>query len=150
MGHEVDITFIASKVEPHTGRTYLPDEPDAILTLETRVGSLPPGMRELLSTYGRCGFSGFASVKFENGHVEPIFTLFDTATIVDDCIAHSDFEEGGFIPVADDEFNNRYLFSQRDGAVHFAEYANGSCVITRVASSFEAFLRAIEVDPSED
>jgi hypothetical protein len=136
--------LLTAKIEPHSGVAFCPDTQDSISKLEESVGALPAAMKAVLTTYGPAGFTGSASVSSDAGRVRAIFTLFGVAEIERDLRRHSYFHEFGLLPIADDEFNDRFVLC-RDGSVQFVEFENGQFSLHRVAPSFDEFLGRIEV-----
>ena len=115
---------------------------------------LPQSWINLLSRHGSCGFRGAAFVLCPNGRRFPIFVFFGGPEARDQILAdlelHPEFEVAGVIPVADDEFNNRYVWDRRTGVVSFIDYSHGAAEWAMVAESFDAFLDRIEVSADGD
>ena len=142
---------LRSKIEPHHGGAFQPEDPEAVRALEGALGvALPTSLVAILTRYGACGFSGVASVDSPQGQRLGIFTLFGADKIKKDRESHPDYSEKGLVPVADDEFNNRYVWQVDTGAVFFIDYSHGCGASTKIANSPEEFLDRISVEPWED
>lgn len=114
----------------------------------------PEEYRVFLSTYGRCMFSGEAIVKDESGNELEVFTMFgwkgEAGNIKKDSDLHPEYTQDGLIPIADDMFDNRFVLHVETGKVGFIDYSSGTATYTKVARSFEEFVKKIEVVPDEE
>lgn len=114
----------------------------------------PKAFRDFLLKYGRCMFSGEATVKDESGNELEIFTMFgykgEAGNIQRDFELHPEYAQDSLIPIADDMFNNRFVLHATSGKVGFIDYSSGSTTYAKVAKSFEIFLEKIEVIPDEE
>ena len=52
----------------------------------------------------------------------------------------------GLIPIADDNFNNRYVL-RKSGEVMYIDYSRGWAAISKLAESFDEFLNMLDVRP---
>lgn len=137
----------AAKIEPH-GAFFTPEPPESVARLEGAVGGrLPETLVTLLRRHGASGFAGSASVETGSGRSFGIFTLFGVDQILEDREAHPDYRQREFLPIADDEFNNRYVWDGNTGKVYFIDYSHGTSEATEVGRSFDDFLEAINVTP---
>jgi hypothetical protein len=135
-----------SKIEPHDGVSFRPDSDVAIEALRNVLRhELPDTLILILKRYGACGFKGSATVRGSDGFDFGIFTMFGASKIEKDYLAHSDYADRGLIPIADDEFNDRYVWQADSGRVLFIEYAGGLSRTMDVAASFDDFLEQIRV-----
>jgi hypothetical protein len=73
--------------------------------------------------------------------------MFGVSQILEDITAHPDYRGDGFVPFADDEFNNRYVWERSTGKVHFIDYSHRSGARTEVAQSFGEFIDRVRVTP---
>ncbi len=124
-----------------------------VLAAESAIGMpLPAAFRELQLKYGRCTFDGNASVSPASGPPLDIFVLFGCKGKANNCVtdfhAHPEFVAQRLLPIADDIFNNRYVWNAATGQVSFVDYTGGLGMVT-VAESLEQFLESIEVLPDE-
>jgi len=123
---------------------------DDIRAIETKAGfKLPAIYVSFLKTYGHCMFTGEATVR-RVGEMPPlrIDTMFgcgDSAgNILIDMQRHPEFRNNGLVPIADDNFNNRYVL-RKSGEVMFVDYSRGWAAISKLADSFDEFLNLLDV-----
>lgn len=142
----------ASKIIP-IGNHFDSASERELLAAEVELGMpLPVPFRELQLKYGRCTFDGDAIVPRVSGPPLDIFVLFGCKGEANNCVtdfrAHPEFVAEGLLPIADDIFNNRYVWSATTGQVSFVDYTGGLGMVT-VAESLEQFFERIEVLPDE-
>ena len=143
---DTELDNFDAKIEPLDGISFLPDSDAAIEALQRVLRrDLPDTLTLILRRYGACGFVGSAIVRTTDGTDVGIFTLFSASKIERDYLAHPDYADRGFIPFADDEFNDRFVWHGDSGKVLFIGYTEGSSSITEVARSFDDFLKKISV-----
>jgi hypothetical protein len=141
----------AKKIAPIEAAFEVCDDDD-IQAIEAKAGfKLPATYVSFLKTYGRCMFTGEATVRCP-GEVPPlrIDTMFgcgDSAgDILTDMQRHPEYRNNGLVPIADDNFNNRYVL-RKTGAVLFIDYSRGTTAISKLADSFDEFLNMLDVRP---
>jgi hypothetical protein len=141
----------AKKIAPIEAAFEACDDKD-IRAIETKAGfKLPATYVSFLKTYGHCMFTGEATVK-RPGEMPPlrIDTMFgcgDSAgNILVDLQRHPEYRYNGLVPIADDNFNNRYVL-RKSGEVLFIDYSRGSAAISKLADSFDEFLNMLDVRP---
>jgi hypothetical protein len=126
----------------------------AIGKLEKAIGrNLPGTWAALLRRHGSCGFTGAASIVFriKSKQTElPILSLFGCTDILEDWKDHPDYQRDGLVPIGDDEFNDRFVWERSTGHVYFIDYAYTRGAMTKVASSFDGFLRQIRVASDDE
>ncbi|OUR72492.1 hypothetical protein A9Q78_06765 [Methylophaga sp. 41_12_T18] len=114
---------------------------------------LPEEFKKFQFTYGRCMFSGEASIVSKSNANLEVFTMFGincgAGDISDDIETHEEYASQGLVPFADDSFNNRYVIKTEDGSVWYLEYNAGTCNTDQVSDTFEGFMRNIELTPYE-
>lgn len=138
-------------VEP-IGEQFCAATGDEVRRIEKMIGgSLPPSFVSFLTTLGNCMFSGWATVSAANGEKLSIATMFGASgpfqSILEDLKAHEDYVAEGVVPIADNNFNDRYVLRLATGKVHYIEYKSGTCRVVEVAESFDDFLQRICVEP---
>lgn len=124
-----------------------------VVRLEDCLGlRIPDDYRDFLSRFGRCGFAGEASV-VTDGSRFPIFTFYgggtEAGSLLKQLELHPDLREIGVLPIADDLFNNIYVFDIEKGGISRLDYSSGGAVANHVAASFADLLGRIEVLPDE-
>lgn len=124
-----------------------------IQAVEDSIGArLPADFRSFHMTYGWCGFAGDANVRV-NDHVHaPISNFFgggvDRGSLLRDLKAHDDYVAEKLVPIATDDFDNRFVLDAKEGfAVYWINYSKNPPEITKVANSFSDLLARIEVEP---
>lgn len=142
----------ASKIIPISNHFDSASERE-LLAAEVELGMpLPVPFRELQLKYGRCTFDGDAIVPRVSGPPLDIVVLLGCKREANNCVtdfrAHPEFVAEGLLPIADDIFNNRYVWSVTTGQVSFVDYTGGLGMVT-VAESLEQFFERIEVLPDE-
>lgn len=115
---------------------------------------LPSDYSDFLLKYGRCMFSGQASIKISESLEAEIFTMYgakgDAGNILKDIELHSEYVAEGIIPIADDMFNNRYVLHSKSEDILFIDYSSGEATSVLVAKNFTDFIRKIEVIPDDE
>ena len=122
----------------------------AISKFENDYGiTFPDSYKAHLESYGRCMFSGSATIETECKSIVEIFTMYgincDTGDIGKDLEMHDDYKENGYIPIGDDMFNNRYIIDSSNGKILFSDCSSSEYIAKLVANSFSEFLQKIEV-----
>lgn len=125
-----------------------------IREIEAQVAAeLPEDYVSFLQHFGGAMFSGEALIRNSTTQTFGVFTLYaasgDTNSVLSDLKAHPHYLEAGLVPIADDLFNNRYVLQISSGEIFFIEYRRGTSQSFRVASSFGAFMEAIETSADE-
>jgi hypothetical protein len=148
----VDVMISSLKLVP-VGDQFDPATEHEVSAAEGALGmAFPRTFRKLQLTYGRCMFNGDATIRPPSGAPLDIFTLFgckgEGGNCVNDFLAHPDYIARAMLPIADDIFNNRYVWSAVTGQVSFFDYTHGLGELT-VADSLEQFFANIEVVPDE-
>jgi len=96
---------------------YVPLTEDQIGKLEQRFGSLPEELSTLFRERGCAGFEGLATVKL--GELQlPISIILgggDSSYLVLNAIESIQDELDGFLPFAENEFGNLFLYGMREG-----------------------------------
>ena len=114
--------------------------------------TLPEAYVDFVKIYGRSTFNGYAKVVTNKTDIG-IFTWFggggNDGSIIKDIKDHKDYAQKGFIPIADDMFNNRFVLNGGNGEISFIEYSSGNSVVIKVADSFEEFVKNIKVEDDE-
>lgn len=143
-----NISLFDGKVAPING-AFEPASEEEIYDIESKLKiALPDAWRKFLATYGRCMFAGEAIV--ESDQIDPIgiFTIFGckggSGNIYADFMLHLDMQQASRVPIADDMFNNRYVWDSSSKKVFFIDYANGAAP-KQVAESIDEFFRKIVV-----
>jgi SMI1-KNR4 cell-wall len=143
---------IAGKVEPIDGNFEPCDEAD-IIEVEKVIGfGLPASYAIFLGRFGRCGFSGEATIE-SSANVPPqgIFTIFgckgSAGNMLQDRAIHPEYISMRLLPIADDNFNNRYVLDGNTGEIYFIDYSHRSGAMDKVADSFDQFLGRLKVVP---
>ena len=117
-----------------------------VQAIEHVIGApLPGDYVNFLSKFGASMVSGEASCPLPEGEAALILTFFGAEKVLEDCRSHEDYVLGGYVPFADDFFNNRFVVHAASGAVFFIEYKSGAAVHMSVSPSFGEFLERIEV-----
>ncbi len=129
-----------------------PASEQELLAAEAALGvTLPELFRELQKSYGRCRFTGEALIP-ANG-VEPlgVFSILGckgtAGNLLVDFRERPDLRAEGLVPIADDRFNNRYVWDSANGQVLFINTANRKAPLL-VAASFAEFLNEIWIGPN--
>ncbi|MEQ1775570.1 MAG: SMI1/KNR4 family protein [Burkholderiales bacterium] len=128
-----------------------PASEQELLMAEATLGvTLPELFREIQKSYGRCMFSGEALISVKGAEPLSIFTIFgckgDTGNLVMDFREHPDLQDRGLVPIADDLFNNRYVWDSTSGQVLFINYTDRKAPLL-AAPTFEDFLKMIWIGP---
>lgn len=136
------------------GTEYEPVAYETIVMIETALGKcLPSDYREFLMSYGRCGFSGEAAIVTESSRF-PIFTFYGggdgNGSLILQMELHPDLQGIGALPIADDLFNNIYVFDLEEERISRLDYSSGCAVATKIANSFSELVSRIEVTPDTD
>jgi SMI1/KNR4 family protein SUKH-1 len=139
----------AKKIAPIEAAFEVCDDDD-VQAIEAKAGfKLPATYVSFLKTYGRCMFAGEATVRCP-GEMPPlrIDTMFGCGDSAGDILAdmrrHPEYRNNGLVPIADDNFNNRYVL-RKTGEVLFIDYSRGPTSINKIADSFDAFLAMLDV-----
>jgi len=133
------------------GTEYEPMAFKSISMIEGALGRcLPTDYSEFLMLYGRCGFAGEATIVTESSRF-PIFTFFGggngNGSLIQQMELHPDLQAIGALPIADDLFDNIYVFDLEEGRISRLDYSSGRAVATKIADSFSEFVSRIEVTP---
>ncbi len=136
------------QLEP-IGNAFSPVSTDEIAKIETLLGvKLPKDYKTFISIYGRCGFAGEACIVV-NSKRFPIFTFYgsdtDSGSLLNQLELHPDLCDIGAIPIADDLFNNIYVYDTEQGGISLLDYSSGKAVAHKVATSFQELFERIEV-----
>ncbi|MEP1740411.1 MAG: SMI1/KNR4 family protein [Kangiellaceae bacterium] len=140
-------------VEP-VDKTFQTSSDSEIISFEKKYNiKFPEEYKMFLEKYGRCMFTGEATIETECKSTTEVFTMYgiscDAGHIGADLDSHPDYKENGFIPIADDMFNNRYVIDSKDGRILFLNYLNAECTIKIAANSFSKFLQKIIIQPDD-
>jgi len=133
------------------GSAFDPVSAESISLIEVVLGrSLPRDYREFLMLYGHCGFAGEAVIVTDSEKF-PIFTFYGggdgNGSLLQQLTLHSDLKEIGALPIADDLFNNIYVFDLEAGVISRLDYSSGYAVAIKIANTFTDFVSRIEVTP---
>jgi hypothetical protein len=139
----------AEKLEPIEATFEGCDDAD-VRAVEAKAGfKLPESYASFLKTFGRCMFARAATIRCSAPIPPPsIATMFgckDSAgSILTDMRLHPEYLRNGLVPIADDNFNNRYVL-RKTGEILFIDYSRGAGVVSKVADSFDEFLSMLDV-----
>jgi hypothetical protein len=144
------ITELATKISPIES-SFSPATPQELRKAENELGiELPELLRSIQTTYGRFMFVGEALICGQEGQSFGIFTVFGcvgtAGNMVLDFQAHRDLQGAGLILIADDMFNNRYVWQPSNNSVFYIDYADKKEPVV-VAKTLEEFFDRIDVIP---
>jgi hypothetical protein len=74
----------------------------------------------------------------------------DRHSILADRRSHPEYVDRGWVTIADDEFNNRYVWAHKTGVVLFVDYSHGGGMAIEVAPSIAAFFDAIRLERDDE
>jgi hypothetical protein len=105
----------------------------------------------LLTRFGRCSFAGIGVVSAHGREFDMFGGRRDGhCSILEDWLFHPDYQTEKLIPIADDMFNNRYVWDTTSGKVLFIDYSHRHGEETVIGESFEDFLGKVDVVPDDD
>jgi hypothetical protein len=142
---------LALMLQPINDRFYEATEAQ-IRDIEVQIrAALPVDYVSFLQRFGGAMFSGEAYIGSPVARILGIFTIYaaggEKGSVLSDLQAHPEYVHAGFLPIADDTFNNRFVLKVSSGEVFFIENRHGTSQIVPVAPSFTSFLERIEVTP---
>ena len=98
-------------------------------------------------------FAEEASVQAIDGRELPLAVFLGKGdggrSILGDLRSHPEYAEVGYLPVAYDLFNNRYVLDLQSGRLLYLHYVNGGVDVVPVAEDFASFLDQIEIIPED-
>ena len=151
MGTCETVAALAAGLEP-IDAAFDPVTEQDLLMVEALLGvKLPELFREIQKAYGRCRFSGEALIPVNGAEPLSVATILGckglSGNLLIEYQAQPDLQTQGWVPIADDKLNNRYVWDSANGQVLFMDDVTRKPPLW-VAPDFEAFLNQIWVGPN--
>ncbi len=142
---------VAEKLQPIFDDFERCDDSE-IVALEKSIGSrLPANYAVFLKRFGRSMFAVQAIVQCPQLSPFMLFTMYgckgNEGNILKDRENHPEYVARGYVPIADDNFGNRFVLDAKTGEIWFIDYSHESGSVKKVARSFEDFLENLKVQP---